>query len=82
MSKKVNPDPKTRTIQHINGTTADSKGMVNARMQEALDVKWEKDTTWTVHTYTSTSTDKSKEYTLFTEDGNKGHDDYDTEGGE
>ena len=79
MSKKVKPDPNTRTIQHINGTTKDSKAMVNARSKEAIDVKWEKTPTWTIHSFTSDTTDNKQDYKLFTEDGNKGNDDYDTE---
>jgi hypothetical protein len=79
MSKKAQPDPKTRTIQHINGTKQDSKNMVNARSKEAVDVRWEKDPTWTVYNYTESTTNDKMNYKLFTEEGNKGNDDYDTE---
>ena len=79
MSKKVNPDPKTRTIQHINGTTEDSKKMVNSRGKEAVDVKWEKTPSWTAYRFGTPSVTENKDYKLFTEEGNSGNDDYDKE---
>jgi hypothetical protein len=61
MSKKVQPDPKTRTIKHINGTKADSKAMADAKKQEPVDVKWESTPSWTVMSNFSTNND-TKDY--------------------
>ena len=73
------PDPKTRTVKHTNGNKKDSKTMAKAKGQEMVDVKWEKTPTWTIHSFTSDSTGDKNDYKLFTEEGNTGNDDYDTE---
>ena len=68
-----------QSIKHVNGSKEDSKSMANSKNKEMVNVKWEKTPTWTIHSYSSNTTDDKKDYKLFTEEGNKGNDDYDTE---
>tara|TARA_R100000781_G_scaffold112697_2_gene80179 strand:+ start:1368 stop:1601 length:234 start_codon:yes stop_codon:yes gene_type:complete len=68
-----------KEIQHLSGDKADSKTMAKAKGQEMINVKWEKTPAWTIHSFSSNTTDDKKDYKLFTEEGNKGNDDYDTE---
>ena len=68
-----------KEVQHINSDKKYSKAMAKAKGQEMINVKWEKTPSWTIHSYTSSSTNDKNEYKFFTEEGNKGNDDYDTE---
>ncbi len=73
------PDPKTRTVNHIDGNKKNAKSMAQAKGRETVDVKWESTPTWTIHTMNMNKTEPKNDYKLFTEEGNKGNDDYDTE---
>ena len=66
MSKKAHPDPKTRSIQHVNGTKKDSKAMVNARNKEVVDVEWVKSP---INSFTMRFEEETSQnaYQLFTE---------------
>tara|TARA_R100000781_G_scaffold114650_2_gene86014 strand:+ start:105 stop:341 length:237 start_codon:yes stop_codon:yes gene_type:complete len=68
-----------KEIQHLNSNKKDSKAMAKAKGQEMINVKWESTPTWHIHSFSSETPDSKKDYKLFTEEGNKGHDDYDTE---
>ena len=66
-----------KEIQHINSNKADSKQMANSKRQETVDVKWESTPTWSVFNMNPQA--PKNDYKLFTEEGNKGKDDYDKE---
>ena len=51
--------------------------MANSKRQETVDVKWESTPTWSVFNMNPQA--PKNDYKLFTEEGNKGKDDYDKE---
>ena len=74
MSKKVNPDPKTRLTYHVTEDKSSSKAHAETKTQEMVDIQWEATPTWNIVEFKQSSPTKN-DYKLPTEDNNTKSDD-------
>ena len=68
MSKKVQPDPKTRTIQHINGTKEEAKEYAYLKSKHVVDTSTSNNTFGNI-TIEFTSPTPTNEYKLTNHEG-------------